>query len=274
MDNSEEVYHVVSLSGGKDSTAMLLLMLKKEMKIDVVLNADTGMEFPEMYEHLKKLDDLLYQERGIHITTLKHPKGFEWLMFEEPKVRKSAIVRRLQNNIPLEGNGWPRFGVRWCTGQLKTMLINEKAKELSEKQKIVQYIGIAYDERKRCKEKKYPLVEWGITEADALEICYNQGFYFGGLYEIYKRASCWCCLFQRIGELRNLRKYHPELWERLRKMDERAIEQFGRTPLGKFRKTWTIGQLEERFKKEEQLIVHTEILEERREGNTEDSLQN
>ena len=48
-----DVLHVVSLSGGKDSTAMLLLMLERGWPIDAVLNADTGMEFPEMYEHLK-----------------------------------------------------------------------------------------------------------------------------------------------------------------------------------------------------------------------------
>ena len=39
-------YHAVSCSGGKDSTAMLLLMIERDMPIDVVLTADTGMEFP------------------------------------------------------------------------------------------------------------------------------------------------------------------------------------------------------------------------------------
>lgn len=49
-------FHAVSLSRGKDSTAMLLLMIEKWMPIDVVLTADTGMEHPEGYEHLTKLD--------------------------------------------------------------------------------------------------------------------------------------------------------------------------------------------------------------------------
>ena len=61
-------FHAVSLSGGKDSTAMLLLMIEQDMPIDMVLSADTGMEFPEMYEHLAKLDEHLFRERGIHIT--------------------------------------------------------------------------------------------------------------------------------------------------------------------------------------------------------------
>ena len=47
----EGSYHAVSLSGGKDSTAMLLLMIERDLPIDVVLTADTGMEFPELYEH-------------------------------------------------------------------------------------------------------------------------------------------------------------------------------------------------------------------------------
>ena len=84
-------FHAVSLSGGKDSTAMLLLMIERDMPIDMVLSADTGMEFPEMYEHLAKLDEHLFRERGIHITTLRHPKGFEYLMFDEPKQKPRSL---------------------------------------------------------------------------------------------------------------------------------------------------------------------------------------
>ena len=53
-------------------------------------------------------------------------------------------------------------------------------------------------------------------------------------YEIYHRASCWCCPFQRIDELRKLRKHHPELWEKLLELDRRALAQFGTGPLGQF----------------------------------------
>lgn len=49
--NTQNHYHAVSLSGGKDSTAMLLLMIERGMPIDTVISADTGTEFPEMYEH-------------------------------------------------------------------------------------------------------------------------------------------------------------------------------------------------------------------------------
>lgn len=252
MGNEEKrEYHSVSLSGGKDSTAMLILMIEKGMPIDIVLNTDTGMEFPEMYEHLEKVDKYLFKNRGIHITTLRHPKGFEWLMFEEPKVKLSAIERRRRDHVSIYGNGWPGIRVRWCTGQLKTHLMDKKVNELKGQYKAVHYVGIAYDERQRCKKEKYPLVDWKITEAEALQICYNRGFDFGGLYEIYHRASCWCCPFQRIGELRNLRIHHPELWKRLLDMDKRAQVQFGQTALGRFKDGYNLEKLDERFRREE-----------------------
>ena len=58
---SQGNFHAVSLSGGKDSSYLLLQMIERDMPIDAVLSADTGMEFPEMYDHLQKLDDLLLQ---------------------------------------------------------------------------------------------------------------------------------------------------------------------------------------------------------------------
>ena len=248
---SQKQFHAVSLSGGKDSTAMLLLMIERNMPIDMVLYADTGMEFPEMYGHIAKLDAYLYEQRGIHITVLRHPQGFEYLMFDEPKQKPSSIANRMKLGVPLYGNGWPGIRVRWCTGALKTKLIDKEVKRLKGELNALHYIGIAADEAWRCKGEQYPLVGWGITEAQALQICYDRGYDFGGLYEIYHRASCWCCPFQRIDELRKLRKHHPELWDKLRELDDRAIKQFGPSPLGQFKKDWSIARLEERFQKED-----------------------
>ncbi len=233
---------------------MLLLMIEKGMPIDYVFYVDTGMEFPEMATHIAKLDDLLYRERGIHVTTLKHPKGFEFLMFEQPKTRKSSLENRARLGIPPYGYGWPGAKARWCTKELKTSLINKEIRRLSRDGNVVQHIGIAADEAHRCKtdaDKRYPLVDWGITEAQALQISYQRGFDWGGLYEIYQRVSCWCCPLQRIGELRNLRHYHPDLWEKLRHMDNKVREQFGVNALGQFRENWSVEKLEERFARED-----------------------
>ena len=48
-------YHIVSLSGGKDSTAMLLRLLEESRSVDEIIFCDTGLEFPQMYEHIDKL---------------------------------------------------------------------------------------------------------------------------------------------------------------------------------------------------------------------------
>ena len=252
-ENAEN-FMSVALSGGKDSSALLLLMIEKDMPIDAVLRADTGVEFPEMEAHIAKLDDLLCRERGIHITTLRHPHSFEWLMFEEPKQKPGCLERRARMGIPPYGNGWPGIKVRWCTGLLKTHLMNKEVNRLKREKNALHCIGIAADEAHRCKDdphRRYPLVEWGVTEAQALQICYDRGFDFGGLYELYHRPSCWLCPLQRIGELRQLRHHHPELWARLLDMDKRARAQFGPGPLGQFKQNWSVERLEERFARED-----------------------
>lgn len=45
--------HIVQFSGGKDSTAMLNLMLEKGMQIDEVVFFDTGWEFDSVYQNIE-----------------------------------------------------------------------------------------------------------------------------------------------------------------------------------------------------------------------------
>ena len=168
---------------------------------------------------------------------------------EELGLSRAELAERL--GVSLYGNGWPGAKVRWCTGQLKTHLISKEVNRLKGEYQALHYVGIAADEPKRIKNEQYPLVDWGITEAEALKICYDRGYDWGGLYEIYHRCSCWCCPFQRIDELRKLRHHHPELWQKLRDMDQRAIAQFGHNPLGQFKQNWTVERLEQRFAAED-----------------------
>lgn len=226
-----DTYHVVSLSGGKDSTAMLLMMLERGMRVDEVVNADTGMEFPAMAEHLARVEEYT----GIPITYLRHPQGFEHLMFDH--------VRTKGKCVGVAGYGWPRPNARWCTSKLKTDLIERHFRELAKTREVAHYVGIAADEPRRVKDRRYPLVDWGVTEADALEYCYARGFDWGGLYEHFRRVSCWCCPLQPLAELRKLRREFPELWARLLDMDARAWNTF--------RRDYSVEQLECRFAQED-----------------------
>lgn len=219
--------HVVSLSGGKDSTAMLLMMLEKDMQVDVVINADTGMEFPGMYEHLQRVEEYT----DIPITYIRSEKTFEYYMYDHVRTKGKYIGRA--------GYGWARPNARWCTGYLKTKLIDKYFKEVSKDHEIIHYIGIAADEHKRIKDKRYPLYDWGVTEKEALQYCYDHGFNWDGLYEIFNRVSCWCCPLQSLSELRKLRHEFPDLWQQLRAMDAQSWNSF--------RVDYSVEQLELRF---------------------------
>lgn len=78
-----EDYHVVSFSGGKDSTAMLLHMIELNMPIDDIIFVDTSIEFPAMYEHINKVEQYI----GRKITRLKAEHDFEYLLLESPPHR-------------------------------------------------------------------------------------------------------------------------------------------------------------------------------------------
>lgn len=202
--------HVVSLSGGKDSTAMLLMMLERGMQVDEVVCADTGKEFPGMSDHLRRVEEYT----GKTITFLRHPYGFDYLMFD--------YVLKKGERKGERGYGWARPNSRWCTSKLKTDLIDKHFRQLEKTHKVVHYVGIAADEAHRVKDKRYPLVEWGVTEAEALAYCYERGFDWGGLYELFDRVSCWCCPLKSLKELRVLRHEFPDLWTRLLEMDARS----------------------------------------------------
>ena len=47
-----KVKHIISFSGGKDSTAMLLKMIELNYTIDDIVFVDTGLELPEMYLYI------------------------------------------------------------------------------------------------------------------------------------------------------------------------------------------------------------------------------
>jgi len=50
--------NIVSFSGGKDSTAMLLMMIERKIAVDRVICVDTTKEFPAMYKHITKVQKM------------------------------------------------------------------------------------------------------------------------------------------------------------------------------------------------------------------------
>lgn len=226
--------NIVSFSGGKDSTAMLLLMIEKNIKIDEIIFLDTGMEFPAMYQHIKQVERFIDRS----ITILRAEKSFEYMMLEYEKQRGK--------NKGQKGYSWPDFRNRWCTSYLKKQVIKKYLKKYKGYE-IVEFHGIAVDEVKRLeknneKNVRYPLAEWNITEKEALEYCYNKGFNWDGLYNNFNRVSCWCCPLKNLKELKTLYLKYPVLWDKLKEWEQKTYR--------KFRSDYDILDLEYKFKKE------------------------
>ena len=239
--------HVVSFSGGKDSTAMLLRMIEEKMPVDIILYCDTGLEFPEMDDHIKKVEEYI----GRPIVRLKSEKDFIYWLKDYSYVLESDKVPGHNPGDIVIGKGWPTRKIRWCTRILKTDVINAYLRNLRKDYDLIQYVGIASDEPGRVADLNYPLVDWGMSEADCLSYCYERGFDWGGLYEIWDRVSCWCCPLQSLKSLRKLRVHRPELWELLKEMDR----QTQHTLQPNFKFDQSLIDIERRFKVEDEFIA-------------------
>ncbi|MBA7692204.1 hypothetical protein ES703_100767 [subsurface metagenome] len=196
---------IVSLSGGKDSTAMLLMMLEKGEQIDNIVFFDWGMEFPQMYEHLEKLEDYIKRP----ITRLYPKHSWDYYMFDHIHTRGKRKGEA--------GNGWGWGKSPWCTRE-KTNAFRSYQRDATS-----VCIGFTYSERFRRPtykyNQRYPLLEWGVTSQEALNYCYLHGFFFGELYKWFKSVSCWCCPLKSYYELQALRDNFPDLWQKLLDMD-------------------------------------------------------
>ena len=97
----------LSLSGGKDSTFLLLELIRRGTPPDECVFFDTGWEFPQMYRHMDRLRALC-EENGIEFTVLHPAKSFDYLMFEKPVREKTGGTHC--------GYSWcGARGIRWGT---------------------------------------------------------------------------------------------------------------------------------------------------------------
>src|SRR5690606_21914122 len=92
---SETARHILSLSGGKDSTALAIYLHDRIPDLEYVF-CDTGEELLETYEYLDKLEAFL----GKSITRLNPDRPFEHYL----QIYRGVL---------------PDARARWCTRKLK-----------------------------------------------------------------------------------------------------------------------------------------------------------
>lgn len=233
--------HIVNFSGGKDSTAMLLMMLERGMPIDdiifvnIMATKEIGAELPEMYPYICMIEKYI----GRKITRLVPEHTFEECFYTIYKKGKHVD----------EIYGFPYLLGAWCNSILKIRTINKYTKSLNDE--FTSYIGIAVDETKRLNKNRrgnkqehirYPLAEWGVTEAQAKSYLEEKGL-LNPLYENHKRLGCWFCGKASLNDIRIIYHDYPQYWSLLKKwqLDSTAA----------FRPNCSIFDLEERFKNED-----------------------
>ena len=152
--------HIANISFGKDSTAMVLRLIEEEKPLDEVRFFDTGMEFEAIYNVRDAVVPII-ERAGVEYIEVKPDHPFWWDMFCRPVH---------------ERGGGMHYGYGWCGGPCRWGTTS-KQKKLGKPSDIL-YVGIAADETERVRNepnKRYPLAEWGMTEADCLAYCYERG---------------------------------------------------------------------------------------------------
>lgn len=199
MAEGKRVRHILSMSGGKDSTALAIYMRSRVPEMEYVF-MDTGKELPETYDYLRKIEAFL----GKKIVMLNSDRDFDhWL-----KVYSGFL---------------PSPRTRWCTRQLKIIPFERYVGDDT----IYSYIGIRADEdREGYISSKpnilpvYPFKQDGITYAGVMRILEESGLGVPPYYHWRTRSGCTFCFFQRKVEWVGLLENHPEKFEEAKKYEK------------------------------------------------------
>lgn len=226
----QNVRHILGLSGGKDSTALAILLHKEIPQMEYFF-CDTHRELAETYEYLERIKARL----GIKIHYLSAERDFDhWLA--------------------LHGGYLPSPKRRWCTEQMKILPLEK----FIGNDETISYIGIRADEHREGYistrsniRPVYPFKERGLVKADILRLLEESGIGLPSYYEWRSRSGCYFCFFQRKYEWVMLAEKHPDLFAKAVQYEQQHKD--GRTY------TWTQGEtLLELLERKEQIIAEHE----------------
>jgi len=201
FDDERPVRHVLNVSGGKDSSALSLLMAGRikgleHFRLDDVeyVFCDTQKELPETYEYLSRLE----AELGSKIIHLNSKAGFDhW-----HKVFNGYL---------------PSPRDRWCTKMLKLKPFEAHVGT----DNVVSYVGLRADEdrigylsKKPNIKTRYPLREAGINYEGVIQILEDSGLGLPTFMEWGRTNSgCTFCFYQSPYEWVKLFERYPDYFE-------------------------------------------------------------
>ena len=201
---------MLSFSGGKDSTAILLELYNRDKLPNKIIFADTLMEFPEMYDFIDEIEAFI---RKPIIKTKPRNNFFEWFFGTWTSGKNKGEIR-----------GFPKTTLPcWYQREAKTLPM----KPFVDSSKIV-YVGYCKGEDRELKDNRfhYPLKEWGWDSKKTRKVCMQYGF-LNPLYKKFDRLGCWCCPKQCRYSLMILQRDYPSLWNIIKQLEKISPNGFG-----------------------------------------------
>lgn len=207
---------IVSMSGGKDSTACALLLERHGVEFDAVF-MDTGWEHPAIYDYIHDVLEPRFGTIQI-LKSAKYPGGMDEL------VRKNGI--------------FPDAKARFCTRELKLVPFNNYLERLDED--AIYVVGIRrqesksranasrwdYDEKTDCDVFR-PLVEHSFD--DVIRMHQEGGIPPNPLYlQGATRVGCFPCVFAKKSEVDQVAKLWPKKIDQIEKLEtdlENAVRE-------------------------------------------------
>ncbi len=187
--------------------------------VRIMFDDETSAELPEH-------EDFVF-DRGIPF--LEREYGIKTDVVRSEKTYCDYFYRRFgKGKRRGEIYGYPYLRGPWCNSWLKVKPLEDYLKRQGDH---ISIVGIAADEPRRAARntvqgKILPLVDYGITEAMAFDICRKVGVLSPAYDNQRRRLGCWFCHNQRVSELRRLRKGYPQLWDKLMHLDSDSPVKF------------------------------------------------
>lgn len=202
---------VVSYGGGTNSTALLIGMVERGIKADLILFADTGGERPETYAYVKMFSDWLVIQGQPPITTVRKQDKYGNILTLE----QHCLIHRC---LPSLAYGFKKCSLKfkvqpqdkYCNNWQPTRGIWKRG------DKVTKFIGFDAGEDRRATrfsdDKKYayqyPLIEWVWGREECRAAIERAGLPQPG------KSACFFCPSTKKYEVLELRNKYPDLLQR------------------------------------------------------------
>lgn len=214
--------YICSWSGGKDSTATIILAHENNEPLDIIVFAEVmydkkvSGENPEHIDFVKNKAKELFESWGYKVVILRSNKTYMDLF--------NRVIKRPRKHMHHKGQKYGFALAHQCSVKrdLKLRPLADFYKTLEES--YVEYLGIGIDEQKRLfsmhqDARKFSLLEkYNYTTDMAGLLCEKYGL-LSPSYKYSKRGGCWFCPYAKLEEHQMIKKRYPKTWKRFVKLE-------------------------------------------------------